>query len=176
MEVFKITKMREWLIAYGPAKQVETGFKAAEAAEKDNRLGEALVLYDQIKGILPDTELCRLAEKSVARLATHANTQLALIKKAADEKPHAELVKRLETLRDAYSGSIFAERAAQVLRELLNAKADALEKRARAAETEKDYARALQLYKLYLSYFTEAERYPEVKKHVKELKNKTGIK
>ena len=170
------TKMREWLIAYGPAKQVESGFAAAQSAEKDDRLGEAFMLYDQITGILPDTELCRDAKKSATRLATHANTQLALIKKAADDKPHTELVKRLETLRDMYSGSIFAERARQVLRELLNAKADALEKRARAVETEKNYVRAMQLYKLYLTYFTEAERYPVVQKHVKKLKNKTGIK
>ena len=170
------TKMREWLIAYGPAKQVESGYASAQAAEKDNKLGEALRLYDQISGILPDTELCRLAKESATKLATHANTQLALIKKAADEKPHAELVKKLETLRDAYSGSIFAERSVQVLHELLNAKADALEKRARVAEAEKNYVRAMQLYKLYLTHFTEAERYPEVKKHVKELKNKTGIK
>ena len=173
MEIYKYTKIREWLIAYGPAKQVESGYAAAQAAEKNNELGEALRLYNQIEGILPDTELCRLAKASAIRLATQAEKQLELIKKGADEKPYAELVKKLETLRDMYSGSIFAERAVQVLRELLNAKADALEKRARAAETEKKYVRALQLYKLYLSYFTEAERYPEVKKHVKKLKNRT---
>ena len=170
------TKMREWLIAYGPAKQVESGFAAAQVAEKDDRLGEAFTLYDQIAEILPDTELCHLAKKSAGRLATQAETQLHSIKKNANEKPYAELVKALETLRGAYNGSIFAERAAQVLRELLNAKADALEGRAHEAETEKNYARALQLYKLYLTYFTEAERYPEVRKHVKNLKNKTGTK
>lgn len=170
------TKMREWLIAYGPAKQVESGFNAAEAAEKTDKLGEALALYDQIEGILPDTELCRLAKESAIRLATQAEMQLEMIKKASDEKPYAESVKRLERFRDAYSGSIYAERAVQELHELLNTKADDLEKRARAAETEKNYPRAMQLYKLYLTYFTEAERYPEVQKHVKQLNNKTGMK
>ena len=172
----KKTKMREWLIAYGPAKQVESGFKAAKAAEKQNKLGEAFTLYNQIADILPDTSSCQLAKEAAGRLATEAEAQLDLIQKTADGKPYAELVKTLESLRETYNGSIFAERAVQVLHELLNAKADALEERARKAETEQNYARALQLYKLYLTYFTEAERYPQVEKHVKELKNKTGMK
>ncbi len=172
----KKTKMREWLIAHGPTKQVESGFKAAEAAEKQNKLGEAFTLYDQIAEVLPDTALCRRAKTAAERLATEAEAQLDLIQKTADEKPYAELVKALDSLRETYNGSIFAKRARQVLSEVLNAKADALEERARMAETEKNYIRALQLYKLYLTYFTEAERYPEVEKHVKALKNKIGRK
>ena len=175
-EWLKKTKMREWLIAHGPAKQAESGFAVAQAAEKDNRLGEAFTLYNQISKILPDTEVCRLAKQSAIRLVRIAKTQLDQIKKKADEKPYAESVKALETLRDTYSGSIFAEYASQALRELLNAKADALEARAREAEAEKKYARALQLYKLYLTYFKEAEHYPKVQKHVNELKKRTGMK
>lgn len=175
-EWLKKTKMREWLIAHGPVKQTESGFAAAEAAEKENRLGEAFTLYDQIAEILPNTTLCRRAKKAAERLATEAEAQLDLIKETADEKSYAELVKALESLRETYNRSIFAERAVQVLHELLNAKADALEERAREAETQKSYTRALQLYKLYLTYFTEAERYSEVERHVKELKNKIGIK
>ena len=170
------TKMREWLITYGPAKQVESGFSAAQIAEKEDRLGEAFTLYEQIAEILPDMELCRGAKKSATRLATQAETQLEQIKKTADEKPYAASVKVLDVLRDTYNGSIFAERAAEIHRELLNARADALEKRARDAETQKNYTRAMQLYKLYITYFKDAERYLEVQKHVKELKNKTGMK
>ena len=170
------TKMREWLIAYGPARQVKSGFEKAQIAEKDGRLGEAFTLYAQIAEILPDTALSRTAKKSVTRLATQAETQLDRLKKAGDEKPYAEVVKVLEMLRDTYSKSVFAARATQLLNELLNAKADALEKRAREAETQKNYARALQLYELYLTYFPEAERYPEVQKHVKNLKSKTRTK
>ncbi len=170
------TKMREWLIAYGPAKQVESGFEKAQIAEKSGRLGEAFALYTQIAEILPDTELSRTAKESATRLATQAETQLDRLKKAGDEKPYAEVVKALETLRDTYSKSTFADRATQLLSELLNAKADALEKRARKAETQKNYARALQLYELYLTYFPEAKRYPEVQKHVNNLKSKAGTK
>ena len=170
------TKMQEWLIAYGPMKQVKSGFEKAQIAEKSGRLGEAFALYTQIAEILPDTELSRTAKESATRLATQAETQLDRLKKAGDEKPYAEVVKALETLRDTYSKSIFADRATQLLSELLNAKADALEKRARETETQKNYARALQLYELYLTYFPEAKRYPEVQKHVKNLKNKTGTK
>ena len=170
------TKMRDWLIAYGPAKQVESGFEKAQITEEDGKLGEAFTVYAQIAEILPDTELCRTAKKSATRLATQAETQLDELKKAADEKPYAEVLKALEMFRDRYSKSLFAERATQLLSELLNAKADALEKRAREAETQKNYARALQLYDLYLTYFPEAERYAEVQKHVKDLKSRTGTK
>lgn len=170
------TKMREWLIAYGPAKQAKSGFEKAQIAEKSGRLGEAFTLYTQIAEILPDTELCRTAKEAETRLATEAETQLNQLKKAAATKPYAQVVKALESFRDNYAMSIFAERATQMLSELLNAKADALEARARKAETQKNYARALQLYELYLTYFSEAKRYPEVQKHVKHLKNKTGTK
>ena len=170
------TKMREWLIAYGPAKQVKSGFEKAQIAEKDDRLGEAFTLYAQIAEILPDTELCRTAKASATRLATEAETQLNQLKKATDTKPYAQVVKALESFRDNYAMSVFAERATQMRSELLNAKADALEARARKAETQKNYARALQLYELYLTYFSEAKRYPEVQKHVKNLKSKTRTK
>ena len=170
------TKMREWLITYGPMKQVESGFEKAQIAEEDGRLGEALTLYTRIAEILPDTELCRRAEESTAHLRAQAETQFNRLKKAAAEKPYTEIVKALEAFRDKYVGSVFEGHTLQLLSELLNAKADALEGRAREAEAEKNYARALQLYKLYLTYFPEAKRYSEVQKHVKTLKNRTGLK
>lgn len=170
------TKMQEWLIAHGPAKQVKSGFEEAQIAEKDGKLGKAFTLYAQIAEILPDTELCQSAKKSATRLATQAEMQLDRLKKVADKEPYAEVVKALEGFRETYSQSVFAERATQMRSELLNAKADALEARARKAETQKNYARALQLYELYLTYFSEAKRYPEVQKHVKHLKSKTGTK
>lgn len=170
------TKMREWLIAYGPAKQVASGFEKAQTAESVGKLGEAFTLYTQIAEILPDTESCRTAEKSAMRLAAKAETELKRLKDAFDKKPYAEVTKALTVFRDKYGNSIFAERATQLLSELLNAKADALETRARAAETQKNYARALQLYELYLTYFPKAERYPTVQKHVKDLKHKIGAK
>ena len=168
------TKMREWLIAYGPTKQVASGFEKAQTAENVGKLGEAFTLYTQIAEILPDTELCRAAKKSAMRLAAKAETELERLKDAFDKKPYAEVTKTLTAFRDKYSNSIFAGRATHLLSELLNAKANALEARAVAAETQKNYARALQLYELYLTYFPEAKRYPEVQKHVKNLKNKTG--
>ena len=170
------TKMREWLIAYGPVKQVESGFEKAQTAEKNGKLGEAFTLYTRIAEILPDTALCQTAKKSALRLATKAETALEQLKDVFDKKPYAEVTKALTTFRDTYNHSIFAVRATQLLSELLNAKADALEARALAAEAEKNYARALQLYQLYLTYFSEAERYAAVQKHVKNLKQKIGAK
>lgn len=170
------TKMREWLVAYGPMKQVESAFEKARIAENGGELGEALTLYTQISEILPDTELCRTAKEAATHLSTQAETQFNRLKKTTDEKPYTETVKALETFRDKYAGSVFEKHAVQLLSELLNAKADALEGRAREAEGKKNYARALQLYKLYLTYFPEAKRYSEVQKHVKTLKNRTGTK
>ena len=170
------TKMQEWLIAYGPMKQVASGFKKAQTTEKDGKLGEAFTLYAQISEILPDTALCRTAKKSAMRLATKAETELEQLKDAFDKKPYAELTKALAAFRATYNHSVFAVRATQLLSELLNVKADALEARALAAEGKKDYTRALQLYELYLTYFAEAERYAAVQKHVKDLKQKIGRK
>jgi hypothetical protein len=170
------TKMREWLITYGPMKQVESGFEKAKIAERDDKLGEAFTLYTQVAKILPDTEMCRRASELAIRLGAQAEAQFNGLRKMADEKPYAEAVKALEAFHDKYSGSGFEKRAAQLLSELLNAKADALEGRAREAEGQRNYLRALQLYKLYLTYFSEAKRYSEVQKHVKILKNKTGTK
>ena len=170
------TKMQEWLITYGPMKQVASGFEKAQTAEKNGKLGEAFTLYTQIAEILPDTALCRTAKKSATRLATQAETKLKQLKEAFDKKLYTGVTKALTTFRDTYSNSIFEERATQLLSELLNSKADALEGRALAAEVEKNYARALQLYELYLTYFTEAERYTTVQKHVKNLKRKIGKK
>ena len=170
------TKMREWLIAYGPMKQVKSGFEKAQTAEKDGKLGAAFALYTQIAEILPDIEPCRTAKELATHLGTQAETRFDQLKKMTDEKPYAETVKALEVFRDKYVGSGFAERTVQLLSELLNAKADTLESQAREAEAKKNYTRALQLYKLYLTYFSEAKRYSEVQKHVKALKSKTGTK
>ena len=57
------TKMREWLIAHGPAKQVKSGFEKAQIAERDGKLGEAFTRYAEIAEILPDTELSRTAKE-----------------------------------------------------------------------------------------------------------------
>ena len=170
------TKMHEWLITYGPMKQVKYGFEKAQIAKKNGRLGEALTLYSQIAEILPDTELCHTAKESAIHLGTQAETQFNRLKKTADAKSYTASVKALEAFRGKYASSVFEARATLLLSELLNAKADALEDRARQAEARKNYTRALQLYKLYLTHFPEAKRYAEVQKHVKVLKNKIGTK
>ena len=166
------TRMQEWLIAYGPMKQIEFGCEKAQTAEKNGRFGEAFTLYTQIAAVLPDSELCHAAKESAIHLGTQAETQFDRLKKAANEKPYTVSVKALEAFRDKYAGSVFEARAGQLLSELLNAKADALEGRAREAEAEKNYTRALQLYKLYLTHFPNAKRYAEVQEHVKTLKTK----
>ena len=107
--------MQEWLITYGPMKQVASGFEKAQTAEKNGKLGEAFTLYTQIAEILPDTALCRTAKKSAMRLATQAETELEQLKEAFDKKPYAEVTKALTTFRDTYSNSTFETRVTQLL-------------------------------------------------------------
>ena len=170
------TKMRDWLILHGPMKQITAGLEKAEIAVQAGRLGEAFTSYTQIAGILPDTEPCRTAKAAATRLRTEAVTEFNRLKKSADEKPYAETVKGLEKFRDTFAGSVFAEEASRLLSELLNARADALEQRARQAVAQQNYVRARQLYKLYLTYFQEAKRYSDVEKQWKTLKDRAGEK
>jgi hypothetical protein len=81
----------------------------------------------------------------------------------------------LDWIAKTYAGTAFAERALKQKRTLLNARADELEARARAAEDARNYTKAFQLYKLYLTYFSESDRYSEVKAHADALKANTGI-
>ena len=164
------TEMVDWLIANGPLKQIESRFKQAHMAEGAGKLGEAFTLYNQVSGILPGDELCVEAAASAEKLFQQANAQLAEAERAVTRKPYPQAVKRLKQVVKTYAGSVFADRAQQHLKDLLNAKADELEVRARAAEDARDYTKALQLYQLYLTHFFEADRYQVVKAHVKTLK------
>ncbi|MCZ6677028.1 MAG: hypothetical protein O7E52_07235, partial [Candidatus Poribacteria bacterium] len=164
------TKLRDWLIAHGPLKRVEAQLVAAKTAQESGQLGLAFTRYNQVSKILPDHPLCIEAAGSAENLAQQAEAQLAEVETALAHKPYPEVVKQLNQIAKVYAGSIFADNARQSLKDLLNTKADALEARARAAKEAKDYTQALQLYKLYLTYFSESYRYPMVKAHLKALK------
>ncbi len=167
------TEMLDWLRTYGPQKQVETGYEQAETAERTGHLGTAFTTYTEISDILPDTARCQAAKTAAERIGTEAERRFTQITTDAEEKPYATTQQALATFQQRYAGSRFAERAAALQSELLNAKADELEARARTAETEQNSARALQLYRLYLKHFKTAKRYRTVEKYVKHLKNST---
>ena len=163
---FQKTKMRDWLMDYGPLKQVKYGLAEARAAEQAGQLGEAFALYRGASEISPADERCMQAAAVADELSRQAEAQLA----DAAGKPYREAAKQLRRIASVYAGSVFAERAQQQLKVMLNTRADELEARARAAEAAKNYTKASQLYQLYLTHFSGADRYLEVKVHMKMLK------
>jgi predicted esterase len=165
----KETKLLDWLLANGPLKDVESRLTAARQAEKAGELGEALTLYHQVSELSQSYGACIEAAKAAERLTQQAEKQLAEAE-AVGQESYIEADKLLTQIAKAYAGSVFEERARQQKKTLLNAKADALEAKAVAAEKAKDYKKALQLYELYLTYFPEADRYQSVKAHLEALK------
>ena len=150
-----------------------------QQAEKAGRLGEALALYQQasrhanslhsrVAAAFAAERIAQQAEKELTEALAMANRLIVAKSRAAG--PYKVVAKQLDEIAQTYAGSFFADRADAQKKALLNAKADQLESRAKAAKTVKDYKKAIQLYQLYLSYFPEADRYAEVKAHLKALK------
>lgn len=107
------TKLRKWLITYGPLKYVGSKLAEARAAEESGRLGEAFSLYHQVSPILPTNELCVEAAQAAFQLAQQAEKQLAFARQAQTEKRYAEAIRRLEEIAAAYAGSTFADIATE---------------------------------------------------------------
>ena len=98
MEVFKYTKIREWLIAYGPTKQAESGVcGGAKPLRRIRDWVRRSGFTTKPQAFCPIPSCVALRKKQPGRLATQANQQIDLIKKTADKKPYAELVKKLES-------------------------------------------------------------------------------
>ena len=154
---------------------VPTVISAARKAEKVGELGTAFTMYWQVFKISQTDPACIAAAKAVEKLAQQAEKQLAESEKAMGKKPYPQVARQLDWIAKTYAGTAFAERALKQKRTLLNARADELEARARAAEDARNYTKAFQLYKLYLTYFSESDRYSEVKAHADALKANTGI-
>ena len=153
------------------AKQRPAEIVLAEArqAESAGEFGKALRLFREIVEAPEATE-------AVTRLEKRAEAELTKIEKAVRRESYPDAAKMLKQYAQTYAGSEFGEQAQALLDALINSKADALEARARAAEDAGDYAKALQLYELYLTYFPEAARYATVKAHVEALKAKHSSK
>ena len=178
------TEMLDWLRTNGSGKRVKEKFAQAHDAELSGQLGLAFTLYDQL-GKISQTDRSALGEsanacieaaKAAEKLAQQAEKRLAEAESAIPNKTYAKVKEQLNQIAQIYAGSVFAEHAVAQKKVLLNAKADELEARARAAEDARDYTKAFQLYKLYLTYFSESDRYSEVQAQVETLKAKTKVK
>ncbi len=168
----KSAKLLKWLRENGPLKDVASKFAMARAAENAGALGEAFARYHQLATTSETDAYCIEAAKAMEKLSHQAESQLAQVEKSIGNKSYASVTKQLRQIAQTYDGSVFGVRAHKYLKELVNTKADELENRARAAEKAKDYKKALQLYKLYLTHYKEADRYPEVKASYNSLRTK----
>ena len=168
----KSTKLLQWLRANGPLKHLPFKLAEAQEAERTGKLGIALKLYHYLSKNSPTDEVRQKAAKAVENIERQAVAQLVEAEGVIKNNPYPEVAKRLNQIAKTYAGTIFADRAQQHLKNLLNTKADELEARARAAQKNRNYTKALQLYKLYLTHFAESDRYPQVKAHYNALKAK----
>jgi len=141
----KETKLLDWLLANGPLKDIESKLTTARQAEKAGKLGEAFTLYHQVSELSQNYGTCIEATEAAEKLTQQAEKQLAEAE-AVGQESYIEADKLLTQIAKVYAGSVFEERARQQKKTLLNAKADALEAKAVAAEKAMDYKKALQLY------------------------------
>ena len=169
----KSAKLLKWLRENGPLKDIASKFAMARAAENAGALGEAFARYHQLATISETETYCIEAAKAMGKLSHQAESQLAQVEKSIGNKSYASVTKQLRQIAQTYDGSVFGARAQKYLKELVNTRADELENRARAAEKAKDYKKALQFYKLYLTHYKDADRYPEVKASYNSLRAKT---
>jgi len=177
--------LKEWLLKVGPQNQMMASLALAKAAEKAGILGQAYTLYAST-GAMSGGEEAAATAKAIGDVAEKL---LADADTAMKAKKYADAAKIFTNVNTTYAGSTFAEKAAAQLKFIsgdagvkadieqakLDAKADAMEALAVAAEKSKEYARALTTYENYLQQFPKATRFAEVKAHVESLKSDTSI-
>jgi tetratricopeptide (TPR) repeat protein len=178
-----------WLYAHGPQRDLKGRLARAMEAEKAGKLGLAYSLYEEIAAAAGDGELGRSAAEVAKRLGAQAETLLAAAQKAVEEKRYGDTPRLLARVTSRFEGSPFAERADALILKLqsdpaiqaavrqarLDAEAEALEERARAADAATDYAAALRLYRQYVAKYEGASRFQTVKARLDALEANEGI-
>ncbi len=186
----KKTKLHDWLLHNGPLKKVISMSASAQKAEKLGRLGLAYVTYKNVAALSTTEKTCLAAATAADRLAEKAEELLAEAQQAADSNNYLTAYTALTRITTAFKGSDFEKRASQQLKTFatdpeiqaaidqakIDAKADALEAKAVAAEKEKLYLKAFKFYDRYLAKFPKATRYEKVKAHLAALKEDKAVK
>ena len=181
--------LRNWLLYNGPLKNAQSKLASAGRLVKNNEPGRAYAIYAGLADVSDTDKTCIAAAKAAEALAKKAEQQLAEAEKAIAEKHYTQAANDLARLAAAYAGCDFGDKAEQKLQMLqtdpqikeiiklaeINAKADALEAKAVAAEKEKKYAKAIKLYEQYVSAFPKARRYKQVKSHLAAMKSDKAI-
>ncbi|MCE5326007.1 MAG: hypothetical protein LLG01_06290 [Planctomycetaceae bacterium] len=183
------TQLGKWLLEAGPLQTLNEDLGAARKLERGGKQGKAYLLYQTLAAISSTNRDALAAAKGAAALADQAKAQLALADKALAEKDFPKGSGLLKVLAMRYQGCEFGKQAqkrldeikadpdaeAQMNRDAVNAKADALEAQAKKAEERGDYAAALPLYERYVKDYPQATRFQEVTDHLKTLKEDPAV-
>jgi predicted esterase len=186
----KNTKLHDWLLHNGPLKKVRSMSASAQKAEKLGWLGLAYVAYKNVASLSTTDKTCLAAATAADRLAEKAEELFAEAQQAVDNKNYLTAHTALAQITTAFKDSDFEKRASPQLKALatdpkiqaiidqakIDAKADALEAKAVAAENEKLYLKAFKFYERYLAKFPKATRYEKVKAHLAALKEDKAVK
>jgi predicted esterase len=152
--------LADWLWDNGPLKLVKADMTAAKAAQAAGKLGQAYVKFKAVAAVPGGQDIGKEAAAAAEAIGTEAETQLTAADTAVTEKRYSEAGTLFAAVAAKYDGSPFAERAQKGLAALksdptikaaiaqaqVNAAAKALNDQAQAAETAKDYGKAIALY------------------------------
>jgi dienelactone hydrolase len=180
--------LKQWLINYGPQRQVHTAIAAAEAAEKSNRLGDAVDLYSSVAKMSATPQDAKAARDAAKLLTEKGRNAIAAAELALNAKNYAMAAKQFVEVSVAFSGHEFGKQASEHLKTMeadpiaaraiaqarLDAEADSLEAQAIAAEQSQNYSKAMEAYELCVSKYPTAHRVDAVKAKLAALQsNKT---
>jgi predicted esterase len=181
--------LRQWLLKYGPHRQITIAMTAADTAIKARKLGEALNQYSAVASMDPPADEGRIAIEGAKSLSDKASTSMASAEQSIAGHDFAGAAKELVAVSAEYAGNDFGRRAAERLKAIqsdpavarviaqakLDADSDVLEAQGATAETTGDYPRAIASYQLYLSRFATAHRVEQVRAKLLALQSNKDI-
>ena len=181
--------LRQWLLKYGPHRQVTLAMNSADAAIKANKLGEALNQYSAVASMDPPADEGRIAAEGAKSLSDKASASIASAEQSIAGHDFAAAAKELVSVSAEFAGNDFGRRAAERLKAIqsdpavarviaqarLDADSDVLEAQAATAATTGDYPRAIASYQLYLSRFATAHHVEQVRARLMALQSNKDI-
>lgn len=181
--------LKQWLTRHGPAAQAVELLAAGRAAEKNHKLGEALVRYSAAAKITAAADESSSADKAAKSIAQRADAALAQAEKHLAARQYPLAIKQLVDVKKVYAGSDFATRAEERLRKIsfdpalrrqvAQAEADAdpavVRAQALAAEKAHEFTRAIGLYEKYVKSFPAAIDIDQIKSRLEALKSNKAI-
>ena len=180
--------LKQWLINYGPHRQVYLALHLADEALKENHLGDALMHYQSVAQLNASADEQKQAREQAQALSDKAAARMAAAEQAIAAQNWGPAAEELVQLSGEYAGSEFGTRADQRLKAIqsdpiaakaiiqarLDGQADLLESQGIACEQSQDYPKAITIYELYLAKYPNAHHAAAVQAKLAALQsNKT---